>query len=85
MRQGKYLIIVPNFVTGIRSYFGYHIPRMKRFHRIKNTDEYFIFTVKDGKIVRYTETYDTSSTIWPKIKSVFYLQWWKVKNILQTL
>jgi hypothetical protein len=85
MKRGKYLIIVPNFVLGVRTYIGYHIPRMKVFHRIKNTDEYYIFTVKNDRIVRYTETYDTSSAIWPKIKSVFYLQWWKVKNILQTL
>jgi hypothetical protein len=85
MKQGKYLIIVPNFVLGMRTHLGYHIPRMKLFHRIKNTDEYFIFTVKNGRIVRYTETYDTSSAIWPKAKSMFYLQWWKVKNILQTL
>jgi hypothetical protein len=74
MRQGKYLIVVPNFVTGIRSYLGYHIPRMKRFHRIKNTDEYFIFTVKDGKIVRYTETYNESSPLWTKVRSVLRLQ-----------
>lgn len=85
MKQGKYLIVVPNFILGTRTYLGYHIPRMKLFHRIKNTDEYYIFTVSDGRIIRYTEKYDTSNAIWPKIKSMFYMQWWKIKDILQTL
>lgn len=73
MKRGKFLIVVPNFVLGIRTYIGYHIPRMKRFHRIKDSDEYFIFTVKDGKIVRYTETYNESSSIWSTIRSMFRL------------
>lgn len=73
MKQGKFLIVVPNFVTGMRSYIGYHIPRMKRFHRIKDTDEYYTFTVKDGNIVRYTERYDENSSIWSTIRSMFRL------------
>lgn len=71
MKQGKFLIIVPNFVLGVKAVIGYHIPRMKRFHRIKDTDEYYIFTIKDGKIVRYVEKFDEYSSIWSKIRSMF--------------
>lgn len=73
MKRGKFLIVVPNFVTGMRTYIGYHIPRMKKIYRIKNTDEYYTFTVKDGNIVRYVEKYDENSSLWSKIRSMFRL------------
>lgn len=72
MKQGKYLIVVPDYITGTRTYLGYHVPRMKRFHRIKNTEEYYVFYVEGETIKRYKENFDVkNSTIWTKIRNLF--------------
>lgn len=74
MKQGKYLIVVPDFITGTRTYLGYHVPRMKRFYRIKDHEEYHVFFVENDTIKRYKEDFDVkNTTVWSKIRSMFNL------------